>query len=689
MKKRIFALLLCIAMLFGILCLTGCNNDEQTPTDYTSVNTCVYRDLPEWKYIEAADSFAGGDGTKDAPYEISNAAELALLGEKLASESESSDYDSEHYILTDDIYLNDVSSFDDWRNTAPEFSWKPIDRFYGVFDGNGKTVYGLYINANCGTVDEYSTNTFGLFGLVFGTVQDLTVSKAYIEVSGNETGVGSVAGGMSDEASVKNCSSDAVFYVYDGTTGGIVGSASGGRYRGVNSDEIKEGFAEIKNCIFSGNITMCHEDGGPYVGGIVGSSDGNISDCVNTGTLSFTATNADSVGGIAGIVGEGVITDCKNEGDLLCKTTESSNLAIAGGIIGKLFLSATGSEDYMSRGVTVKNCENVGTVEGQMYAGGIIGQLSNDHNDYCATVKDCKNNGSVSATDYSGGIIGWILENGDNVNGTNVSVKNCENYADITIGTVGGIVGGLMTETGDTTIDGCINYGNLTADGQHCAGIVAYWVMNSQPSDCSTVIKNCENKGTVTTTVYAGGIVSFMDMPVGEVGDDVTIKISGCSNSGDICSASLNGYIGGILGNWGMKNVPTTVENCNNSGDLIINASGTTVTEDDNEVMTISRIAGGIVGRVGGGLLLTTDHDSPSDKNVQASNAVLKISKCENSGTIIVPEESSEYVKDWFGGIIGNTNAEDGFSVSVKDCSYSGFDRGLGNKDFSDVGTKK
>ncbi len=688
MKKRILALLLCVVMLVCMMYLTGCNNEEE-PSNYVSVNDCVYRDLPEWKYHEAATSFAGGDGSKNDPYQISNVEELVLLGEKLASESESLDYSDKHYILTDDIYINDVSNFDDWRNTAPEYSWKPIDDFDGFFDGNGKTVYGLYINANCGTVDDYSTDNFGLFDLLFGTVKDLTVSKAYIEVSGNETGVGSVAGYISDRATVENCDSDAVFCVYDGITGGIVGKASGGRYRGVNSDEIKEGFAEIRNCTFSGSITLCHDGAGPYVGGIVGESEGNISGCVNTGTVSFTATNADSVGGIAGNVGEGIISDCRNEGSLNCETTEESNLAIAGGIIGKLFLSATGSEDYMSRGVTVKNCENVGTVEGQMYAGGIIGQLSNDHNDYCATVTDCKNNGSVAATDYSGGIIGWILQNGDNVNGTNVSVKNCENYADITMGTVGGIVGGIMTETGDTTINGCINYGNLTADGQHCAGIVAYWLMNSQPSDCNTVIKNCENKGTVTTTMYAGGIVSFMDMPVGEVGDDVTIKISGCNNSGDIRSANLNGYIGGILGNWGMKNIPTTVENCNNSGNLIINASGTTVTEDDNEVMTISRIAGGIVGRVGKGLLLTTDNDSPSDKNVQASNAVLKISKCESTGALSVPDESSEYVKDWFGGIIGNTNAEDGFSVSVKDCSYSGFDRGLGNEDLSDVGTKK
>ena len=112
------------------------------------------------------------------------------------------------------------------------------------------------------------------------------------------------------------------------------------------------------------------------------------------------------------------------------------------------------------------------------------------------------------------------------------------------------------------------------------------------------------------------------------------------------------------------------------------------MTDEEAETMTVSRIAGGIVGRVGEGLLLTTDNDEADNKNIQATDAVLKITNSKNTGKLEVVDVDAQNIKNWFGGIIGNTCGEDGFSVLVENCTYTGFDRGLGNEDLNDVGTK-
>ncbi|MBQ6832539.1 MAG: hypothetical protein IJO28_07905 [Oscillospiraceae bacterium] len=703
MKKTLAVLL---SLMLIVSAFAGCgndskepNHDQETTNNQTENNAYEYlfRELPEAKYVTAASAFAGGDGSEGNPYQISNAAELALLHEKMVADDKElkDEYKSAHYVLTADIAINDVANFDSWENTAPEYSWMPIGfdavEFDGVFDGKGYTISGLYINTNCGTADENSTNNYGLFDTVDGTVKNVKIDKSFIAVSGRPCGVGSIAGLLMDQAMIDGCSSTAVLNCYDNVLGGIAGNAYGGVDTGVVDDgeEREVNYSTIANCTFAGKITQVKEDAMTYIGGIIGECDGNVEACVNHGTIAFTGSNVDSVGGIAGRMSEGTVSNCKNTGTLDCEMKDGEQLAIAGGIVGKVFVSATGSEKYMSRGALVTKCENSGSVSGQMYAGGIAGQVSNDHNDYCVTVSECVNSGVVISKDYTAGIIGHLECTGDADNGDSIVVENCENKADLSKGTVGGIIGRFMSETGNVKIKGCKNTGSLASEGQHCAGIVAYWIMNSKPSNSNTVIDNCENTGSIASALNAGGVISFMDMPVClEMGDGVSVSISNCVNSGNITIDKVNGYIGGILGNWGMANVATVVDNCANSGTLAITAAADNMTEQDAEIMTVSRIAGGIVGRVGSGLFLTTDSDEADEKNIQSDNACLKITNSKNTGNLDVVNIDAENYKNWFGGIIGNTCGEDGFAFFVDKCTYTGFDRGLGNESLTDIGTK-
>lgn len=176
------------------------------------------------------------------------------------------------------------------------------------------------------------------------------------------------------------------------------------------------------------------------------------------------------------------------------------------------------------------------------------------------------------------------------------------------------------------------------------------------------------------------------------------IKVSNCSNSGDITTKSNNSYIGGISGNWGMKGISSEFVSCTNSGKLIIdNPADPQGYTDENGagIMTISRIAGGIIGRVGEGLLLTTDSDNVNDKYINNKKAVITLKECSSTGSLFVTD-SKEYTdnngekvyKNYFGGIVGNTTGEKEASIFVENCTYSNFERGLGNTDLKDIGSK-
>ena len=49
----------------------------------------------------------------------------------------SQEYNKAYYVLTADIQLNDVENYENWKETPPEYQWKPVgDSFKGNFDGD-------------------------------------------------------------------------------------------------------------------------------------------------------------------------------------------------------------------------------------------------------------------------------------------------------------------------------------------------------------------------------------------------------------------------------------------------------------------------------------------------------------------------------------------------------------------------
>lgn len=148
-----------------------------------------------------ADSYAGGTGTREDPYQISNGSQLALMihdGDLSAGQ---------FYVLTDDIYLNDTS-VSNWKENNPK-SWYSYytngnKYFQGTFDGSNHFVRGVYYNG------DY--NRVGLIPATKGsvTVKNLQVADSYIESSGYA--LATLIGFVSDTVNISKC------YIHESNT---------------------------------------------------------------------------------------------------------------------------------------------------------------------------------------------------------------------------------------------------------------------------------------------------------------------------------------------------------------------------------------------------------------------------------------------------------------------------------------
>ncbi|MBR4013759.1 MAG: hypothetical protein IKJ00_05625 [Clostridia bacterium] len=313
-----------------------------------------------------AATYEGGLGTEQAPYEIATAEQLAALASEVNGGKNQAGV---YFKLTADIAINETSDWESWSSSnAPQNTWTPIgnntNTFAGTFDGNGKTVSGIYISSTTGYI--------GLFGGVSGTVKNLTVDKSYIYSSANY--VGGITGVVT--GTVENCINYATIEGGDIGDGGIAGNCEGGT---------------LTKCANYGKIS-----GTQYVAGIIGRLIGNVSQCLNEGEISGTQY----IGGIAGITGKtnpGIVSNCINLGEVM------SSKDSAGGIVGR-YGNANSCD--------ISDCINIGAVSAASLNGAIFGSsksgnsvtVSNnyyDSNTSSAPSYGANNSGVADATGYT------------------------------------------------------------------------------------------------------------------------------------------------------------------------------------------------------------------------------------------------------------------------------------------------
>ena len=246
-----------------------------------------------------------GKGTEAEPFELKTADHLAWFRE-FVNEGNMEACAK----IADDVKEIDMSTVchkADTEKQVTELSWIPIgtsytNRYQGTFDGNGKTISNLYINA--------TSDDTGFFGYAEkGSIKNITFDNATVKSTDNQfTGI--LAGFeelciIENIKTLANCSVEGKDDV-----GGIAGRASG----------------DIGNCE---NHAMVK--GAFYVGGIVGdyrNSGKSIISCANYGVVTGTEN---SVGGIAGYFGSVTIQNCANYGDI-------TGADIVGNLIGNGYI---------------------------------------------------------------------------------------------------------------------------------------------------------------------------------------------------------------------------------------------------------------------------------------------------------------------------------------------------------------
>lgn len=452
-----------------------------------------------------AESYDGGDGTSANPYQIATAEQLALL----AQQTNDGTGGDAFYILTSDICLNAN------LNVNP-LNWIPIGRvvngtpsfFTGHFDGNNKTVSGLYYN------NPDDDEVVGLFGCTYDAeIYDINLSNC--SLSGSKY-VGSLVG-RAGFTNISGCDIDHVTVNCEvRSAGGLVGFF--GLPYGVYEDATETYL-----------IIDCHAHQGVMVfgrltGGLVGeiseyllggpSAPSVVSDCSSEALVEGTS----SVGGIAGSFRNGKIDHC------IC-WNEVHSSEWAGGMVG------------CGIALNVYNCVNCTYAVASMFCGGMVGYLYGGNLAHCENYGQIEGNGVVSKI---GGMVGKYLPDPLLV-GTDCeyTIRDCHNHGNVAYSSnyAGGIIGHIEgSATERLVVVDCSNNGRLHHHSSYAGGIIGYnhsFVMS---------LLNVYNTGDVGAEFGVGGILG--------IANHNTIVVMNAYNTGEL-THEIDNYVcpmGSIVG---------------------------------------------------------------------------------------------------------------------------------------------
>ena len=305
-------------------------------------------------------------------YIIRTAGELKWFAKYVNESNRSANARLENNIILNQNVLNDKGE----PNNGPYKQWTPIGSsgqyFAGTFDGNGKTISGLYFK-------DSTKNYVGLFGIVDsrGTVKNVTIVDSY--VSGNSD-VGGICG-LNQGGKVTN----------SGNTGTVTGTGYVGGVCGESSSG-----AIVQNCYNTGTVS-----GTNNIGGVCGYNDkSTLEKSYNTGAVTGTKYY---IGGVCGKneLGTAIVQDCYNTNLVTCKGDE---VCYIGGVCGQ-------NVSY------VKRCYNIGAVSGNANSslGAICGKIGdNSTTDDCyylnTSGNDTTSSTSATAAEFKSGKVAYLLQ---------------------------------------------------------------------------------------------------------------------------------------------------------------------------------------------------------------------------------------------------------------------------------------
>jgi hypothetical protein len=358
MKKRIFALLLTLCMVLGLLPMTAwaddpaCSCTTKCTEASQSCNVCKNSSNLTADCDPTSTSLSG-TGTESDPYQIKSVADLKLVAKNVNDGTNV--YSGKYIKLMADLDLSNIAS------------WTPIGTsahaFMGTFDG--------------GNNDTSAPNQTGY------TISNLTINSPELKKVGlfGYIGRGSI---------VKNVTINNVSITAKSEIGAVVGSV---------------GVASIINCHVKGDIIIYSENASSYkVGGIVGEGYAVITSCTvkgNDGSVigaSYQGKNfeGDNVGGLAGFLAEDTcdVEYCTVENVTVMGTRK------VGGLVGSsndqriinnctvkdVTIICNADADYVNEMIVAGNDNEIDI--GKMGIGGIVGQFNHGSKDVIGQFKN-------------------------------------------------------------------------------------------------------------------------------------------------------------------------------------------------------------------------------------------------------------------------------------------------------------
>ncbi len=575
---------------FILAVLTICSGFVFAPKDNSIEADAATNGYYSWSGYA---TYLKGAGTEENPFLVSTPNDLAYFRKQVADASGNITYyannntantaktkkaNTAYYKMTNDIYYNDPNG-DEWKTwsetVAPAnggssaHTWTPPGyndvanrNFEGSFDGNGYTIYGMYIV-------HTTLNGIGFIGTMrYGVIKNLTLAKGYVH--GNHQ-VGAFIGQSRWGTELVNCISN-MRVVGNNAVGGIIGgNAKSGAY--INTDVVLTNESTVASLTVYNCQNNSVVDGKKWVGGIMGyisagAARVQIEECVNNGTINSSGQCSGGVlGGTrqADGAGHNVIESCTNYGSV-------TGTGFTGGVVG------------CGRAIDIYLSKNYGTVQS---TGGTVGGISGGNNsaDKLANGKIyyCYNEGNVTGVYDVGGISGG---------GKSININQCANVGIVT-GTynIGGILGrsGGTSDVRDTEVYDCYNAGAVvsTTSAPTTAGIVGNVVCEGTTTDNKYAkIKRCINVGTVTggRAIAATESILMNDSSTGlfvfTQFDSTCFGLSGINtvfDGGRAVSSMTDATVISALGTaWdisyplpSLKNIDYNVQNYNNRAEML------------------------------------------------------------------------------------------------------------------------
>lgn len=375
--------------------------------------------------------------------------------------------------------------------------WTPIAEFKGEFNGNGKTIKNITINAGDSqagfftllsspanvhdlTLQDVTANAAkGRFGTLAYRANDCTITNNHVKnvtvtVSNASAWAGGMFGVLSSNAS--NCSvenlkitaANGIMY-----TGGFAGIIDG--YRNVENCSVKKVIFNVQN-------------GQQPIGGFVGqtqinSAYGTFKNCHVSG-IDFTISGSSDTLGVGGFVGVpgafAYFENCNSRGKIDASGMTSD---VVGGFVGNLGWGTTYTSNPF-RMYTMNNCSaDVDIVSGGALAGGFIASSHTQGGTKQGVFNNCKATGNVT---NANGVAGGFAGDADRGDFTNCSASGL-----ISGKTAGGFIG-QVNDWKPSYDSGC----NAAAFKQN---------LNHDANQIK--LSGCKAVGTVIGTEKVGGLI--------------------------------------------------------------------------------------------------------------------------------------------------------------------------------------